>query len=62
MLAESMGEAGKAGTEANEKSDFAGAVALRRMAMPQEQANVVSFLLSAESSYINGSHIVVDRN
>jgi NAD(P)-dependent dehydrogenase (short-subunit alcohol dehydrogenase family) len=61
MLAESMGEAGKVGTEANEKSDFASALALRRIAMPQEQENVISFLLSVEYSYINGAHIVVDR-
>jgi NAD(P)-dependent dehydrogenase (short-subunit alcohol dehydrogenase family) len=60
MLEKSMGEAGKMGTQENEGSAAAKAIALRRMAFAQEQANVLGFLLSDESSYMNGSVIVND--
>ncbi|KIW77154.1 hypothetical protein Z517_09600 [Fonsecaea pedrosoi CBS 271.37] len=35
-------------------------IALKTMARPEEQANVISFLLSAESSQVTGVNILVD--
>lgn len=60
MLEHSLGEAGKPGTKENEASPARALVALRRMGFAQEQANLISFLLSDESSYMNGSIIVND--
>jgi NAD(P)-dependent dehydrogenase (short-subunit alcohol dehydrogenase family) len=60
MIEHSMGEEGKAGTKENENSSIRARIALGRMAFAQEQANVVSFLLSDESSYMNGSIVVND--
>lgn len=60
MIELSMGEEGKMGTQENETSAVAKAISLRRMAFAQEQANVLQFLLSDESSYMNGSVIVND--
>lgn len=60
MIEHSMGEEGKAGSKASEESEVNGRIGLRRMAFPQEQANVMSFLLSDESSYMNGSLVVCD--
>lgn len=60
MIEHSMGEEGKAGSKASEESAVNQRIGLRRMAFPQEQANVMSFLLSDESSYVNGSLIVCD--
>lgn len=60
MIARSMGREGVAGTEENMESSVSREIALRRMAFPQEQANILSFLLSDESSYMNGSIVVCD--
>ncbi|KIX93471.1 uncharacterized protein Z520_10891 [Fonsecaea multimorphosa CBS 102226] len=60
MIEESMGEEGKIGTKENDNSPVNQKIALRRMAFAEEQANVVSFLLSDESSYMNGSLVVND--
>lgn len=60
MIEHSMGEEGKQGTKANESSAVAKGIALRRMAFAEEQANTLSFLLSDESSYMNGLVIVND--
>ena len=60
MIAGSMGKEGIAGTEENKQSPASAQIALRRMAAAEEQANVVSFLLSDESSYMNGALVVND--
>ncbi|KAH0848686.1 hypothetical protein AYO21_02889 [Fonsecaea monophora] len=60
MIEKSMGAEGTIGAKENEESPVSKAIALRRMAFAQEQANVVSFLLSDESSYMNGSLVVND--
>lgn len=39
---------------------FERAVVLRRLARPEEQASVIAFLLSDESSYVTGVDILVD--
>lgn len=46
-----MGNEGKEGDIATEQSATLSKIALGRMAYAQEQANVISFLLSSESSY-----------
>jgi NAD(P)-dependent dehydrogenase (short-subunit alcohol dehydrogenase family) len=60
MLEVTMGKAGKEGSVESQDSPILKEVGLRRMAFSQEQANVISFLLSHESTYINGEYIVVD--
>lgn len=60
MTEHSMGEEAKMGTKENEDSAVAKVISLRRMAFAQEQANVLGFLLSDESSYMKGSVVVVD--
>jgi NAD(P)-dependent dehydrogenase (short-subunit alcohol dehydrogenase family) len=60
MLEISMGEEGYEGSKASEESAVCSKISLGRFAFSQEQANVVSFLLSNESSYVNGANIVVD--
>lgn len=60
MIEHSMGEEGTAGTEANKEKGASLGISLGRMAMPEEQANVLAWLLSDESSYVNGSVIVCD--
>ncbi|KAK4927054.1 hypothetical protein LTR66_000313 [Elasticomyces elasticus] len=60
MIEHSMGEAGRAGTDASTKSPLLDEIAMGRFAVAQEQANVVSFLLSSESSYMNGATLVND--
>ena len=60
MIEHSMGEAGRAGSDASTKSPLLEQIALRRFAFAEEQANVVSFLLSSESSYVNGATLVND--
>ena len=60
MIVHSMGKEGTIGTQENADSPVSKQIALRRMAFAQEQANVLSFLLSDESSYMNGSLIVND--
>jgi NAD(P)-dependent dehydrogenase (short-subunit alcohol dehydrogenase family) len=49
-------------TEANEKSrdKMIGAVPMRRVASPTEIADVVAWLMSAQSSYVTGVAIPVD--
>jgi NAD(P)-dependent dehydrogenase (short-subunit alcohol dehydrogenase family) len=54
------GKEGIIGSKENEESAVTQAIALKRMAMAEEQANVLSFLLSDESSYLNGSLVVSD--
>ena len=48
------------GSKENRESSVSRAIALKRMAFAEEQANVLSFLLSDESSYVNGSLVVND--
>jgi len=60
MIVESMGKEGTIGTKENEQSAVHAKIALRRMAFAEEQANVLGFLLSDESSYMNGSLVVND--
>ncbi|OAL31988.1 hypothetical protein AYO22_00858 [Fonsecaea multimorphosa] len=60
MIVKSMGAEGTIGSKENEESPVSKAIALRRMAFAEEQANVLSFLLSDESSYMNGSLVVND--
>lgn len=60
MVEHSMGKAGIIGSKENEESPVSKAIALQRMAFAEEQANVLSFLLSDESSYMNGSLVVND--
>ncbi len=60
MVEHSMGQEGTIGTEENKQSPVSKQIALRRMAFAEEQANVLSFLLSDESSYMNGSVVVND--
>jgi NAD(P)-dependent dehydrogenase (short-subunit alcohol dehydrogenase family) len=55
-----MGKQGVIGTEENKESPVSKQIGLRRMAFAEEQANVLSFLLSDESSYMNGSLVVND--
>ena len=60
MIEHSMGKEGTIGTKENETSAVSEKIALRRMAFAEEQANVMGFLLSDESSYMNGSLVVND--
>jgi 3-oxoacyl-[acyl-carrier protein] reductase len=60
MLEVSLGETGREGSSESTDNPNIGKISLRRMAFAQEQANVVSFLLSSESSYVNGSNMIVD--
>lgn len=60
MLEGLMGMEGKEGAAASQENTTVSKIALGRMASSQEQANVVSFLLSAESSYVNGAVLVAD--
>lgn len=60
MLERSKGEEGKVGTKASETSDMITQVSLRRLGLAHEQANLLSFLLSDESTYMNGSIVVND--
>jgi NAD(P)-dependent dehydrogenase (short-subunit alcohol dehydrogenase family) len=55
-----MGKEGTIGTQENNDSAVSKQIGLRRMAFAEEQANVLGFLLSDESSYINGSLLVND--
>ncbi|KAL4869731.1 hypothetical protein BDV12DRAFT_195957 [Aspergillus spectabilis] len=43
-----------------EESSYTKPIALKTWSMPEEQAAVVSFLLSAESSHVTGMNIMVD--
>jgi NAD(P)-dependent dehydrogenase (short-subunit alcohol dehydrogenase family) len=60
MIQKSMGNEGTVGTKENEESPVSKQIALKRMGFPEEQANVMSFLLSDESSYLNGALITSD--
>lgn len=60
MVEHSMGKEGTIGTQENKDSGVSKQIALRRMAFAEEQANVLGFLLSDESSYMNGSLLVND--
>jgi NAD(P)-dependent dehydrogenase (short-subunit alcohol dehydrogenase family) len=42
------------------RREYVRRIPLRRVAMPEEQARVILFLASDESSYVNGETIVVD--
>lgn len=59
MTEKSIGSAAKANGEVND-SPLLKDIAMERFAFSQEQANAVSFLLSSESSYVNGTALVVD--
>lgn len=54
MLEDTMGDEAKEDYKPSKETSNRSPVALGRMAFAQEQANVISFLLSSESSYING--------
>jgi len=61
MMLASMPEYGKEGGNWRESdSALCRPIALKTMACPEEQANVVSFLLSQESSHVTGVNIMVD--
>lgn len=60
MIEHSMGKEGTLGTDENKNSPVNDIVALGRMGFAEEQASVMSFLLSDESSYLNGALIVSD--
>jgi NAD(P)-dependent dehydrogenase (short-subunit alcohol dehydrogenase family) len=60
MVEKSMGKEGTIGTRENKQSAVSEKIALQRMAFAEEQANVMGFLLSDESSYMNGSLLVND--
>jgi NAD(P)-dependent dehydrogenase (short-subunit alcohol dehydrogenase family) len=60
MIEHSMGDAGHAGSDASTNNPLLEQIAMGRFAFAQEQANVVSFLLSSESSYVNGATLVND--
>jgi NAD(P)-dependent dehydrogenase (short-subunit alcohol dehydrogenase family) len=60
MLQDVLGNEYTPGSKASEEHGLVPHVALRRFGLPEEQANVVSFLLSPESSFINGTHIIND--
>lgn len=60
MVVGSMGKEGTPGTKENAESPTAKRIALRRMGLPEEQANVMGFLLSDESSYMHGALLVTD--
>jgi len=60
MIEHSMGKEGTMGSQENEESPVNQKISLRRMAFAEEQANILSFLLSDESSYMNGSLVVND--
>lgn len=60
MIEQSMGKEGTIGTKEQTESPVSQIIALRRMSFAEEQANVLSFLLSDESSYMNGSCVVND--
>ena len=60
MVEHSIGREVTIGTKENADSPVSKQIGLRKMAFAEEQANVLSFLLSDESSYMNGSLIVND--
>ena len=60
MVVHSMGKEGTIGTKENAESPTAQKISLKRMGLPEEQANVLSFLLSDESSYMHGALLVTD--
>jgi NAD(P)-dependent dehydrogenase (short-subunit alcohol dehydrogenase family) len=60
MVVGSMGKEGTPGTKENAESPTAQRISLRRMGQPEEQANVMGFLLSDESSYMHGALLVTD--
>ncbi|OAL33178.1 hypothetical protein AYO20_07495 [Fonsecaea nubica] len=60
LLEKVMGRQGVAGTAETEQSPVLDRIMMGRMSFPEEQASVISFLLSDDSSYVNGAHIVVD--
>ncbi|EXJ66158.1 uncharacterized protein A1O5_10774 [Cladophialophora psammophila CBS 110553] len=60
MTNRSYGDGAVAGTAEYGESTVNKNITLGRMAFAEEQANVISFLLSDESSYMNGSLLVVD--
>jgi NAD(P)-dependent dehydrogenase (short-subunit alcohol dehydrogenase family) len=60
MIEFSMGKEGVEGSQESDESSVAQQIALRRMGFAQEQANIMSFLLSDESSYMNGALVVSD--
>lgn len=60
MLQGAMGDKIMEGNATTWESSRVPEVALGRLSYAEEQANVISFLLSSESSYIDGAAIVVD--
>lgn len=60
MTEATIGAAGVAGSQENEESSLNKQIPLGRMSFAEEQANVMSFLLSDESSFVHGTFIVAD--
>ena len=60
MTERHLGNVAVPGTRENAESPLNQKIALHRMGLAEEQANLVSFLLSDESSYMNGALVVND--
>jgi NAD(P)-dependent dehydrogenase (short-subunit alcohol dehydrogenase family) len=60
MIEHSLGDAGRVGSDESTKHPLLEQISIGRFGFAEEQANVVSFLLSSESSYMNGATLVND--
>lgn len=60
MLERALGAAGTFGADENANNPLIQTTGLRRFCFPEEQANLLSFLLSDESSYLNAAVITAD--
>jgi NAD(P)-dependent dehydrogenase (short-subunit alcohol dehydrogenase family) len=60
MIEHSLGDAGRVGSDESTKHPLLEQISIGRFGFAEEQANAVSFLLSSESSYMNGATLVND--